>query len=151
MCNNKKPDSEYYLRKGIHRKICKICQSTYQKLHRSLNLEIIRAHDRERRYIYKTSFHHFINRMFTLMQMRVRGQGNMSKYYIGLPLCLRQEFYDFALKDKNLIKLYKQWQKNDYDHKLIPTPDRIINSKGYTIDNIQFLTLSENQQKRHLD
>lgn len=58
------------------------------------------------------------------MAKRVRGKDNRGKYYFGLPICNRKEFYKWANNQSNLITLYK----------------------GYTLDNIRFVTFSENSR-----
>ena len=62
-------------------------------------------------------------------------------------LCSREEFYDFAMKSKKYRELHANWVVSGFEFSLIPTVDRIDNSKGYLIDNIQFITQSENIAK----
>lgn len=45
------------------------------------------------------------------------------------------------------ISLYRIWQDSGFERKLTPSIDRIDSSKGYTLDNIQWLTLSNNCRK----
>ena len=45
-------------------------------------------------------------------------------------------------------KLYDNWIASDYDRWLIPSVDRLDNSKGYSFDNIQLMTWKENDAKQ---
>ena len=66
----------------------------------------------------------------------------------NIPLQLtKEEFYRFAKNNKCLKDLHNKYLKNGKQYKLIATVDRINNNLGYRIDNIQFLTLSENSTK----
>ena len=53
----------------------------------------------------------------------------------------------WAESDPEFIRLFKEWEESGYEYKLTPSIDRIDNSRGYDLDNIQFLTLSENSKK----
>jgi hypothetical protein len=59
----------------------------------------------------------------------------------------REEFYDFAIHKEVIHRLYINWVKSNFDYKLSPSVDRIDHKKWYTLDNIQFLTHSENARK----
>lgn len=67
--------------------------------------------------------------------------------YLGLSYCTLNEFLNRFLKDKHFNKLFKNWQKSNFEYKLCPSIDRINPKFGYTLDNIQFLTHSENCTK----
>ena len=62
-------------------------------------------------------------------------------------VCSKEEFYSFAKNNKTLIELHNVWISMDCELKYVPTVDRINNENGYSIDNIQFLTKSENSSK----
>ena len=49
---------------------------------------------------------------------------------------------------KVIVPIYNAWKATDFiDHKLALSVDRIDNTKGYTLDNIQFITVSKNSTK----
>lgn len=56
-------------------------------------------------------------------------------------------FLEFAKKSNQLKSVYNNWKKNGYIRKLSPSLDRIDNCKGYSIENIQFLSMIENVNK----
>ena len=43
--------------------------------------------------------------------------------------------------------MFDVYEKSDYDRRLCPTVDRIDSKKGYTMDNMQWLTHSENSRR----
>lgn len=87
----------------------------------------------------------------TYKRMLDRVKGNMTQkrsihHYKGLEILDRQEFLEWALKDKEYTLLHKLWVLSNYDIKYAPSINRIDSSKGYTIDNIEWLTHSENSR-----
>lgn len=67
-------------------------------------------------------------------------------------LCSKEEFLNFAYSDSsNYLYLYENWVKSNFNSKLVPSIDRIDCSKGYSIDNIQFLTRSDNSKKSNVE
>ena len=98
---------------------------------------------------YEKTKQGFLMRLYHNMQSRVKGiQKNHAKYYEGLPIIEKKTFYFWAMKSIKFHKLFYEWQQSGYDRKLVPSIDRKDNTKGYTIENIQFLTLSNNCKKR---
>lgn len=85
-----------------------------------------------------------INKMFNSIQGRVKKPTR----YKGRQLEFDREwFVDFASRSPELKKLHSDWVKSNYLRKMSPSVDRIDNDKGYTKNNIQFLTLSDNASK----
>lgn len=62
-------------------------------------------------------------------------------------LCSFNEFKEFALKSEEFKRLRAEWIDSNFEYKLSPSVDRINNNRGYSIDNIQFLTTSNNVKK----
>ena len=90
--------------------------------------------------------------MMTYNNMNRRVRGYIKKHlYEGLELLSREDFYRFSLCGEDYHKLYEDWVGSDYDRKLSPSIDRIDSSKGYTLDNIQWITHSENSRKGSLN
>jgi hypothetical protein len=70
----------------------------------------------------------------------------------GLTLTFtRKEFYAKFGEDLVLKQLHQEWLASDMDYALTPTIDRINNLRGYELDNIQFLTLSDNSIKGQVE
>ena len=86
-----------------------------------------------------------LNRMYEEM---VRRSKDISKPYIKIDeLPTKDEFIKFALNSKQYVQLYEKWVASGYSWRLTPSVDRIDATKGYSLDNIQFLTRSENIAK----
>lgn len=84
--------------------------------------------------------------------MKKRVNGNISskrhlKYYEGKEILSREEFLLWASECKEYKLLHKNYVKNGFKRKFAPTVDRIDSSMGYTLDNMQWLTQSENSKK----
>ena len=56
-------------------------------------------------------------------------------------------FEKFCYSSKIFNSLYDNWVLSKFEYKLSPSLDRVDNNKGYTVDNLQFLTHSENSRK----
>lgn len=72
---------------------------------------------------------------------------NETKIYLGLPVCDKKSFVDKFLNNENFNKLFVEWQQSNYEYRLCPSVDRIDKNKGYVLDNLQFITHSENCSK----
>ena len=66
------------------------------------------------------------------------------KYYRGLKVLAREEFYRFALHDPNLPTLIRNYIDSGYQFRLAPSINRIDSKLGYIINNIEFIALGEN-------
>lgn len=89
---------------------------------------------------YNNSYMGRLTRSYCDMRARTREKGFDS-------IVTREEFLKFAVNNVEYNRLYKQWEDSGYILKYCPTVDRIDNNKGYTLDNIQFLSLSANSTK----
>jgi hypothetical protein len=65
----------------------------------------------------------------------------------GQEFCTKTEFVDKFLNDPNFLTLYKNWQENNFKRGYAPSIDRIDSSKGYELNNLQFLSNIENTRK----
>lgn len=97
---------------------------------------------------YLKSFQGKLMRLYLGAQQRVRGQDKHRPSYKGLPICSIEEFYQFAA-ESNYPALYEDWKNANYSLRLTPTIDRLDKTKGYTLDNIEIVTLSVNVKRRN--
>lgn len=89
----------------------------------------------------------FLMRTYRNMQSRITGvQKKKSHLYFGKELLSREDFYNFSLNDPNFHSLFDAWESKKYERKLSPSIDRVDSDKGYTLDNIRWLTHSENSR-----
>lgn len=97
---------------------------------------------------YEKTSKGFLMRMYRNMQSRVNGiQWRKAHLYEGKELLSREDFYEWATNNEEFWTLFKAWEDSNYDRKLSPTVDRIDSSNGYVIENMQWLTHSENSRR----
>lgn len=78
------------------------------------------------------------------MKARVEGKTGRSALYFGLPICGKQEFYDFSLNDPVFNALFNKWETSDWDDNYKPSIDRIIPSDGYILSNMRWVNYKDN-------
>lgn len=87
----------------------------------------------------------FLVRCYRNMLSRVVGvQKREAQYYQGLPILPKTVFYLWSLGDPVFEQLWLRWQAAGLDRKLTPSIDRIDATLGYTLDNMQWVTHSQN-------
>lgn len=97
---------------------------------------------------YEKTIPGFLMRCYRNMKSRILGiQKKKAHLYKDLELVSKEEFYEWSNNNKIFLILYKNWVNSNYDRKLSPSIDRITSYKGYTLDNMQWLTHSENSSK----
>lgn len=102
----------------------------------------------------------FIMRAYRNMQSRVEGvQWRKAHLYAGKSLLSREAFYEWAFTSGEFHELFAAWEFAGYARQYTPSVDRIDSSRGYDLDNMQWVTHSENsrrgnqsriRQRRHL-
>lgn len=127
---------------------CYACIREQNRLFIQKNKEIVSERRKKYRELRKTDLRQFLIFLHSIMRERVANKNNQHPAYEGLPICFRDDFIAFGIDNKNLQNLYKQWQESNYEYFLTPSVDRVDNSKGYTLDNIQFITTIENIKKK---
>ena len=85
------------------------------------------------------------------MKRRVNGNTRAPELYLGLPICTKEEFYEFTENDPIYIKLHEKWKESDYDYFYKPSIDRIIPEKGYVLSNIRWITEQDNKKRHKAD
>lgn len=65
----------------------------------------------------------------------------------GKPLCSIQDFLRWAIEGRVYSTMYYAWIESGRKRAMTPTIDRIDPRRGYEIDNLQWLTLSQNSRK----
>ena len=90
----------------------------------------------------------FLMRCYRNMQSRVTGvQKAKFHLYKGKELLDRNDFYEWALKNDEFNVLFDYWTLNSYDRKLTPSVDRVNSSEGYVLENMEWVTHSENSRR----
>lgn len=102
----------------------------------------------ERSKEYERTPKGYLMRSYRNMQSRVLGiQKREAKFYLGLPLLPREEFYHWSLNNSPFLALHAAWLASGRDRRLSPSVDRLDVFSGYTLDNMQWITHSENSGK----
>ena len=68
-----------------------------------------------------------------------------------MPTYTMIELREWMMSQKKFHILYDNWKRLDYQKMYIPSVDRIDDSIGYTMANIQLMTWRENKAKGHSD
>lgn len=90
----------------------------------------------------------FLVRLYRNMKSRVTGIQKLKAHlYLGKELLSKEDFYAWANQHDTFWKLFRVWENNNYDRKLTPTVNRIDPQGGYTKDNMEWLTHSENSSR----
>jgi hypothetical protein len=93
----------------------------------------------------KVTITRFLGTLYLAMSRRVKGRATKRPdLYKGKPILPKDVFLSWAKNHPDFLSLYKQWTMSDYDRKLTPTLNRIHSAKGYTLDNIEWMTNSQN-------
>ena len=94
---------------------------------------------------YEKTMSGYLMRMYRNMKSRIEGVQSLKAHlYRGKELMDKDSFYEFAKCSPMFLVLFHQYEKEGYPRKLAPTADRIDSSKGYSINNIQWVTHSVN-------
>jgi len=90
----------------------------------------------------------FLVRLYRNMLSRVTGI-QRAKYhlYAGCSLLPKDEFYSWAKSSEDFLRLFREWEWSGYDRKLTPSVDRIDSTYGYQLDNMEWVTHSENSRR----
>ena len=87
-------------------------------------------------------------RTYRNMQSRVTGiLTKKAHLYEGLSLLPRDEFYRWALASPEFHRLFDEWVASGYRCGSSPSVDRIDPSRGYALENMQWLSHSENSSR----
>lgn len=116
-------------------------RNAWQRAYRSLvgNIDTLR---------YEKTKKGFLMRTYRNMKSRVDGVQKLKAHlYTGKDLLDKNVFYDWALNNCDFNSLFKTWEVSGYIRTLTPSIDRIRTDKGYAIENMQWITHSENSRK----
>jgi len=96
---------------------------------------------------YEKTPNGFLMRMYRNMQSRTLGiQWRKAHLYKGKGLLYREEFHEWAITHPDFWLLFNKWVDSQYDRRLTPTVNRVNSKLGYFIDNMEWITHSENSR-----
>jgi hypothetical protein len=94
---------------------------------------------------YEKTHKGFLMRLYRNMKSRISGvQKQKYHLYEGKELFDKDEFYSWALQQPSFYILFDAYVAANYDRKLAPSIDRVDSSKGYTFNNVEWVTMLEN-------
>ena len=89
----------------------------------------------------------FLMRTYRNMKSRTGGVQKLKAHlYEGLDLLPKKEFYVWTLNDPTFDKLFVAWESTNYSRKLTPSINRKDPNLGYVLDNLEWITHSENSK-----
>jgi len=114
---------------GISNK-CRICIHSYQKEHFAK---------------YHTTVNGYLMHTYNNMKKRVEGRNSSHpKYWAGKQILPQDAFLSWSKNHPDFLKLFKRWKMSGGDRKLSPSVNRMDSQKGYTLDNMEWITHSQN-------
>ena len=142
-CGKIKNELDFY---GVQGE-CKECSKKRIRDNWKKKREYYRLFDLKRQ---RTDLNRIFSHRFYGIKARVNGYA-IRKYKVeGLKMFNKEEFLKWCNSKVNLKifnSLYIDWRNNNYCRSLTPSIDRIDNSKGYVLDNIHWITQSNNSKK----
>jgi len=145
-CGEVKLLTEFYKNKNCKKGVLPRCKCCNHKKYGHIIKENQKIYRIKCRPLRKTNINYFINRMWENIRCRSSAYGEYGER--KFERCSMEKFKNFA-KANNVLKcLFNDWVKSGYEYRLTPTTDRIDNKKGYLVENIQFLSMSDNAKKR---
>lgn len=86
-----------------------------------------------------------LRRSYGSMKSRVQGNSTRTPWlYKGLPIISRDKFIVWSLSNPDLLRVFTEWVESDFRYDKKPSVDRIDASKGYTLDNMRWVTIGQN-------
>ena len=128
-CKIKKSYSEYYSKKdskdGLY-SMCKICA-------RAESLAI------------KRSKEGVITQLYSHQKSNSKKRGHLPPAYT------KSDLRDWLMAQKKFHHMFHLWEVSGFDNMLIPSVDRLDNTKGYTFSNLELVVWKENKRRAHED
>lgn len=87
----------------------------------------------------------FLSNLYYGMQRRVNGKSTKRPdLYIGKPIMPKDVFLSWSKNHPDFLALYKRWVMSNFDRKMTPTLNRMNSTKGYTLNNVEWMTNAQN-------
>lgn len=115
------------------------CQNTRRMRNGAARSRFCVAHES------KSTINSYLGKKYTCMRCRVNGIGGHNRGdWKGKAILPKDVFMTWARNHPDFLNLYKRYVMNNFDRKLAPSINRIDSNRGYTLDNMEWLTNSQN-------
>lgn len=119
-----------------NKRICRLCKNRKQREYRRKTANsATKTYEKTPKGYLMRSYRNMLNRVNGLVKPHL---------YKGKEILSKEQFYNWAWGNKDFWRLYRQWVKSGYERKLSPSVNRIDSEKGYTINNMEWLSHSVN-------
>lgn len=124
---------------------CKECNKKDVQTNYRKNIQKYKEYDKTRQ---RFSIKRILDHRYNSLVQRATGRAIHLSSAQNYPYLTRDE-YDVWAKDnmEQFMKLYVDWQNNNFKRTLAPSIDRKDNFAGYIPDNMRWITQSENSIK----
>ena len=122
---------------------CKSCTKKDTTLHARVT-----GYDTKR---YRNNLTRLFKHKYSMMRQRVDGRFRTTDSVIGKEMLSKEDFLDWCYSRSSMEKftpIYRKWEAEGYKRCDSPSIDRIKNSVGYVVGNLQWLTQRDNSIKR---
>lgn len=106
--------------------------------------------EEQRRY----NFIRIWQKRYAHMVARHEGRATNHSNSQGKGIATKEEFFAWCKNFENLnvfLTIYFDWAHNGFNRWDSPSIDRVDPAKGYTLDNLQWLSFAENCEKNNKD
>lgn len=127
----------------VGRKLIVCIRCNKNKLHFGRNMcsACLRRTKRETNPIF------YLGTCYSEMSRRVKTKTKLRPNYFGMSICTRAEFINRFKNDSYFLVLFKAWGEFGFKRIFAPSVDRVDNTKGYEINNLQFIPHRVNSAK----
>lgn len=144
-CGEEKPLDQFHVnrfRASGRAASCRVCYNAEQREYRIANGNTVTRR-------YEKTKRGFLMRLYRNMQSRITGvQRQKFHLYSGKPLAVsREQFYEWAFTHPSFHELFAAWEASGYARQYTPSVDRIDSARGYELDNMEWVTHSENSRR----
>jgi len=94
---------------------------------------------------YRKTKYAFLSKAYKNLRQRCTGVQTIKQHiYLGLEYLDKETFIEWSLNNQEFNNLFTEFENSLFDRCLSPSVDRKDSSKGYVLDNIRWITNSEN-------
>lgn len=128
-----------------HLNKCKECTKSDVRENYKKNIEYYRGFDKKRQ---RQDINRILSHRYNSMRQRVEGRGIVNYRVGGMEILTKTDWNKWCQENmESFMEIYQAWEESGFNTKLTPSIDRIDPRIGYTYDNIQWLSKSDNCSK----